>query len=186
MVRSGLAAVVVLLSTLAAAAADLSPRVWDLYSSARYDEALALLDTVDETTLASVERQTLREYRMLCLMALGRTDDATAMAGRLIDANPFYEMTSDSRPPRVVALLEQARRERLPRLGQQGYLEATTAYSEGRYADAELSLQRVLRIVEHARGGTELQDAWLDLLEARAQRFLESVRTHTTTRPVTP
>jgi len=48
-------------------------------------------------------------------------------------------------------------------------------------------LQRVLQIVQHARGGTDLQEAWLDLLEAKTERFLESVREHTAAaRPVAP
>lgn len=183
----GMAVVVVLFWTAASAAADLSPRVWELYSTARYDEALALLDTADESGVHARERQTLREYRLLCLVALGRTDDAARVARLLIEADPFYALTGESRPPRVVALLDDVRRSHLPPLGQQRYIDATTAYNDGRYTDAERLLQSVLQVVQHARGGDAQQEAWLDILESKTQGFLASVRDHlSATRPVAP
>ena len=49
----------------------------DLYASARYDEALAVLDDLHPAADTPVtERRSIEQYRSLCLLALGRTAEA--------------------------------------------------------------------------------------------------------------
>ena len=43
----------------------------DLYASARYDEALAVLNGLPSDAVAS-DRKSIEQYRSLCLLALGR------------------------------------------------------------------------------------------------------------------
>src|SRR6187401_1533590 len=54
----------------------------ELYATARYDEALALLNSIRTSEATDpAERKTIEQYRSLCLLALGRTQEAeTAIA----------------------------------------------------------------------------------------------------------
>ena len=49
----------------------------DLYASARYDEALAVLNGLG-SGLDAPERKSIEQYRSLCLLALGRGTEAEA------------------------------------------------------------------------------------------------------------
>ena len=50
----------------------------DLYASARYDEALAVLNELrpSDSATAVVDRKSIEQYRSLCLLALGRGTEA--------------------------------------------------------------------------------------------------------------
>ena len=47
-----------------------------LYASASYDEALALLDRLQRQELTPSEIRVVNQQRVLCLLALGRAQDA--------------------------------------------------------------------------------------------------------------
>ena len=53
----------------------------DLYASARYDEALAVLNGLPSDAVAS-DRKSIEQYRSLCLLALGR--EAPRQRARLL------------------------------------------------------------------------------------------------------
>ena len=73
----------------------------DLYASARYDEALAMLNGVRQqesgnpTNLRYVE-----QYRSLCLLALGRGAEAEAAIAVVVASDPMYQPTETEASPR--------------------------------------------------------------------------------------
>src|SRR5687767_10745126 len=68
----------------------------DLYASARYDEALAVLNgLLGGDRLSSAELKTIEQYRSLCLLALGRADEAEAAIASVVTADPFYKPSEE-------------------------------------------------------------------------------------------
>src|SRR3954466_5365952 len=64
----------------------------DLYASARYDEALAVLNDLRPDTASGpvTERRTIEQYRSLCLLALGRGSEAESAIAAVVTADPAY------------------------------------------------------------------------------------------------
>ena len=90
----------------------------DLYTSAAYEEALALL--------TNLHNDKADQYRAFCLFALGRTSEATSVAEHLIAADPLLELESDA-SPRIAAMFTDARRRLLPALARDQYRSARAA-----------------------------------------------------------
>lgn len=171
--------VLLFLSRHPVVAQDLVAHARELYANAYYDEALIVLEGIESNALAAGEQQTIREYRVLCLIALDRVDDAVRMIEQMIDADPFYRPAAERRPRRLMTLFEQVRRERLPALGRERYATATVAFDEHRNADAADGFAFVLRLIDEAKeagSSGEQDDHELTRLKAFATRFLELVR----------
>ena len=60
----------------------------DLYASARYDEALSVLNGL--RIGESVDRKSVEQYRSLCLLALGRASEAETAIAAVVTADPTY------------------------------------------------------------------------------------------------
>src|SRR5437870_5435101 len=76
----------------------------DLYASARYDEALAVLNGMRPTSDDPAgERKWIEQYRSLCLLALGRGTEAEAAIGAAVTADPLFQPTENDASPRVRA-----------------------------------------------------------------------------------
>jgi len=60
----------------------------DLYVSASYDDALAMLGTLSTGSKTMEERQTIDLYRTLCLFALGKTTDADRVIEGMLLRDP--------------------------------------------------------------------------------------------------
>src|SRR5262249_39343692 len=63
----------------------------DLYASARYDEALAVLNGMRPSVDAAVDRKSIEQYRSLCLLALGRGTEAEAAIAAVVTADPTFQ-----------------------------------------------------------------------------------------------
>lgn len=108
----------------------------DLYAAAAYDEALAALDLARQSDLGVDDRVTVEQYRMLCLVALGRTAAAEDAAVSLLETQPDFALDAVAAPPRVRAMLDTTRRRVLPALARRLYAEAKGAFDRGDYTRA--------------------------------------------------
>src|SRR5579862_2440206 len=80
-----------------------------LYASAEYDEALAVLDRLQNA--APVDDSTsIAEYRVFCLLALDRPEEARKNIDRILHDNPLYLPPSDQASPRVQSVFRDVRR----------------------------------------------------------------------------
>ncbi len=61
-----------------------------LYASASYDEALALLDRLQEQQLPPGDIRSVQQSRALCLLALGRSQDAEVAIAAVVNTDPLY------------------------------------------------------------------------------------------------
>jgi TonB family protein len=107
-------------------ASDELDRAKELYRSAAYDEALDLLD--DIPTANSSEGIEVNEYRVFCLVALDRKDDARKAMATLVTASPSYAMSETEAAPRVRTMFAEVRRSLLPSVIQRLYADAKASF----------------------------------------------------------
>src|SRR5687767_9017635 len=91
--------------------------VKDLYASAAYEEALTAVGKMDSET-PNLEAE---EYRVFCLVALGRLDEAEKAVETVLMARPEYHTDSAEASPRIQALFKKVRRRIGPGLVKQMY-----------------------------------------------------------------
>ena len=101
-------------------------RAKELYRSAAYDEALGILDTI--STAAASDSLEVNEFRVFCLVALDRKEEARTAIAALITANPSYELSETQASPRVRAVFKDVRQSLLPTLVQRAYADAKAAF----------------------------------------------------------
>jgi hypothetical protein len=117
----------------------------ELYRSAAYDEALGVLDTI-RASAPSTETLEASEYRVFCLVALDRKDEARNAIAALISANPFYELSETQASPRVRAVFTEVRKSLLPSLVQSAYTETKAAFDR-KDPESATRFERVLTLL---------------------------------------
>src|SRR3954447_27004470 len=120
-------------------------RAKDLYRSAAYDEALNLLNNLPAA--AESEELEAREYRVLCLVALDRRDDAKKAMATLISAEPLYAMSETEASPRVRTMFTEVRRATLPSVIQNTYADAKSMFDR-KDPKAAAAFDRVLTLLK--------------------------------------
>src|SRR2546425_7309950 len=100
----------VLLAASAVAGQDPLTRAKDLYASAAYDEALAVLDQLklDPSPANAVEAG---QYRAFCLLALGRSDEGRKAIAGIVESDPLFQPADTQMSPRLVAVFRDVRRQ---------------------------------------------------------------------------
>lgn len=114
----------------------------ELYASARYDEALAVLNEI-----RSADRRAVEQYRSLCLLALGRTPEAEAAIAALITADPTYQLSEAETSPRVRTVFADVRQRLLPEIATARYAAAKAAYDRKEWKAAEQQFRDVLTLL---------------------------------------
>jgi hypothetical protein len=143
--------VVALASAFLVAASDVAgqdalTRAKDLYASAAYDDALAVLDQLklDSSSPDVVE---VGQYRAFCLLALGRSDEGRKAIAGIIEADPLFQPAETQMSPRLVTVFRDVRRQLLPRIVQQSYAEAKVAFDRKELEAAAIGFDRVLLLL---------------------------------------
>lgn len=138
----------------------------DLYASAAYEDALAVLGRLQRTD-APVEVQ---QYRAFCLIALGRVGEAERAIELVVSANPKYVPTAMDVSPRIQEVFNRTRNQVLPEIARQRYVEAKRALDR---KDRDAAVSGFAAVVELIDGATpDLREA-LDELRFLAAGFLD-------------
>jgi hypothetical protein len=141
----------------------------DLYASARYDEALSVLNGLRLGD--SADRRSVEQYRSLCLLALGRASEAESAIAAVVKEDPTYR-PGESESPRVRATFAEVRKRLLPEITTTRYQVAKLAYDRRDWAAAESQFRTVLALIDDPDNVGRLSD-----LRVLAAGFLElSVR----------
>ena len=135
----------------AAAPAQAQPslgKAKELYASANYDEALTMFNMLGSglsgDSAQTEDAASIAMYRVLCLVAVGRTAEVDAAIDRLVAQHPLYRPPSDELSPRIRTAVSTARVRVLPALVQRRYEESKTAYDRGEFATAGAGFKWVL------------------------------------------
>jgi hypothetical protein len=108
-----------------------------LYASARYDEALDLLDRLRfEAAGSPTDALALEKHRALCLLALGREGEAESAFAGVVAVDPSYLPDTREVAPSVRLFFRDVRRRMLPGIVRARYVEAKGAYDRHEYETA--------------------------------------------------
>src|SRR5215212_5806480 len=117
----------------------------ELYRTAAYDEALSFLERISTTdTTDAIE---VYEYRVFCLVALDRKDEARKAMAALVTASPSYAMSETDAAPRVRTMFTEVRRSLLPGVVQRAYAEAKASFDR-KDPKATAQFDRVLALLK--------------------------------------
>lgn len=132
-----------LMTGTVAAGQDSIAAARDLYASAAYEDALAVLNRLPDAGRAIDEARAIEQYRAFCLLALGRTAEAEHAIEAVVAAEPGYRPSTDL-SPRVRTAFSDVRRRVLPGIIQQKYMQAKAAYDRKEFANSAAQFDRVL------------------------------------------
>ncbi len=136
------AALLVMTAPLAANEQESIAAARDLYASAAYEDALALLNKLPAGRSID-EANAIEQYKAFCLLALGRTAEAEHAIETVVASEPTYRPSGDL-SPRVRNAFTEVRRRVLPSIIQQKYAAAKTAFDKKEYASAVAGFSQVL------------------------------------------
>ena len=146
-----------------------------LYNAAAYEEALTLL--------APVKAPEAQQYKALCMLALGRSQDAIGAVESLVSALPTFEPSADEVPPRFVTLVSEAKRRLLPSIARRAFAEAREQFRNGAREDSLPKFELVLTLASNP-AFKEASDA--EDLRTLASGFIELARASAPARPEPP
>jgi TonB family protein len=109
-----------------------------LYDAAAYEDAL--------TVLSPVDMPEAQQYKALCLLALGRTQDAAGAVEKLVTAQPTFEPSAQDVPPRFVTLVSDTKRKLLPALARRAFNEGRDQFRNGSREEALVRFNMVMTL----------------------------------------
>jgi TonB family protein len=146
-----LAVVLLLLAMPAGAAAavqDSLAAARDLYTTADYREALAMLTRLRPSATTPADTRSIDQYRAFALFALGQTAEAEVVVEGIAGIDPTWTLPAGEAPPRLATLFAQARERALPGVLRQRLAAARALYSEKRYDASAEAFTAVLLLLE--------------------------------------
>ena len=116
----------------------------ELYASASYDDALAVLNRLRAADHPAGQSRAIEQYRAFCLLALGRAADAQQAIEAVVVAEPSYQPDENDVSPRVRTAFADVRRRMLPTIIQQKYAQAKIAFDRKDFKAAASGFSQVL------------------------------------------
>lgn len=154
-----IAGVLLVCNPVTAAAQDALTQVKGFYESADYEAALKVLDTLNGKTPNSEAAA----YRVFCLVALGRRDEAKAAVESIVRADPQFRPSEAQVSPRLRSFFEDVRKPLLVEIAWQTYAGAKSAFDAKNFQLALTNFDRVIAFVDEA-GSAEPGAADLKML----------------------
>jgi tetratricopeptide (TPR) repeat protein len=155
--------------TTRASAQDALQAVKDLYASAAYEDALSAVAEVGALAPSTETAQ----YRVLCLVALGRMPEADHEVETLLTAEPEYRPDAAQASPRILALFSQVRHRIGPGLVKRAYQQGRAAMDRKDREEAIAQFEALLRLADDE----EVQDdAMVGEMKVLGAGFLELSR----------
>jgi TonB family protein len=145
----------------------------ELYASARYDEALLVLNGLRPGP-GGGDLKSIEQYRSLCLLALGRGAEAEAAIAAVVSADPMYLPSEAEASPRVRTAFSEVRQRQLPEIARARYAAAKATFDRKHFPQAEQQFRELLRLIDDPDMGGRLSDlrvlvaGFLDLSTASA------------------
>jgi TonB family protein len=146
---SSLCLVTALLLTTAGrvAAQDSLAAARDLYTAAAYEDALVVLNRLRAPSDLSDSGRAIQQYRVFCLLALGRSAEADRAIEGIIAIDPQYRPSDSDASPRIRTAFSDVRRKMLPTIIQQRYGQAKQAFDARDFAVASDGFKQVVELL---------------------------------------
>jgi TonB family protein len=145
-----LAAAIMFVAASALGAASAGAADLDLarsrYEEAAYEDALKILDGVEPSTAS--QRVQVEQYRALCHIALGHTEDAERAVIALVDADPTYLPPTTIASPKVLSIVAEARRRHIPAVARKLLDSGRAAFAEKNMTLAAEQFSLLLKLLD--------------------------------------
>ena len=151
---------------------DSLQRVRDLYASAAYEEALSTAGRLTPVDSAVADPQIL-QYRVFCLVALGRSQEAEQEVEAVLASNPRYHPEASEASPRIQEIFARVRRRVGPARVQQLYLAGKASMDR---KDREAAIAQFEEMVGLAEDPDVRADAHVAELRLLGAGFLDLSR----------
>ena len=115
-----------------------------LYASAEYTSALSMLNALSNVDSPREERRAIALYRTLCLLAVGRGQEADRAIESMVSADPLYRPDADEIPPRMRTAIAEARKRMLPAILQEKYKDSKAAFDRQDFSRAAFGFKEML------------------------------------------
>ncbi len=133
------------MSGTTAFAQDVLSRAKTFYASASYEEALATLTALHGKT-AGAESTEAALYEV-CLVALGRSDEAKRTIETIVKADPEYRLTDAQASPRVRTMFDAVRKPLLTGILRESYTRGRDAFDRKDLPATLKEFDRVIALV---------------------------------------
>src|SRR3954466_4961545 len=158
-------------TTSIAGAQDALKSVKELYASAAYEDALSAVGKIDGDGAPSLEAE---QYRVFCLVALGRMDEAAQAVEEVLNINPEYRPDAAQASPRIQSLFSEVRRRIGPALVKRMYQQGRAAMDR---KDREVAISQFEAMLRIANDPDVKSDATIGELKELGSGFLELSKT---------
>ena len=145
----------------------------ELYASAAYDDALAVLNRLRSSDHPASQKRAIEQYRAFCLLALGRSTDAEQAIEAVVAAEPTFQPGESDASPRIRSAFTTVRRRMLPSIIQQKYAESKAAFDRKEFAAAAEGFTQVLTALADQDVAAEARQSPLADLRVLAGGFQE-------------
>ena len=145
-ISGGLLSAAITLWPAALFAQDSLSAARELYASAAYEDALAVLSRLNAAGMRPDDGRTADQYRALCLLALGKTAEASQAIEAVVAGQPLYRPSEGEVSPRVRAAFSDVRQRVLPGLVQQRYAQYKMAFDRRDYQTASVGFNELLAL----------------------------------------
>jgi len=140
------ALIAVMAPAASAVAQDSLSAARDLYASAAYEDALAVLNRLEPIAQAS-DRLAVKQYQAFCLVALRRTTEADQAIEAVLSDEPAYSPAVADASPRIISAFESGRQRVLPAIMQRKYAHAKARFDRQEFAGAVAEFDQVLKVL---------------------------------------
>ncbi len=179
----GAAVLVGTVSVVPAQAQDALQQIKTLYASAAYEDALSVIARAQTTG----RRPEFEQYRVFCLVALGRTAEAEKAIASVVEADPSFVPDAREMSPRIREMFARTRKALVPDIAQRLYLDGREALDRKDKPAAVAKFEAVVRLIDSTAGdksggGAEGSDSvgpLLSELRLLASGFLDLSRVAT-------
>ena len=150
-----------------------------LYASAAYEDALSMVGRL-QTRERKLE---FEQYRVFCLVALGRTAEAEEVIAAVVAENPTFVPDAGETSPRIQGMFQRIRSGLVPEMAQRMYVEARAAWNRKDKAAAAGQFAALVQLIDSAgridgggQANAEKAEPMLSELRLLASGFLDLSR----------
>src|SRR5215831_16618330 len=144
---SSVVAGLILLAAGQLAAQDSLAAARDLYAAAAYEDALVVLNRLRAPADLADGGRAIQQYRVFCLLALGRSAEAERAIEVIVSTDPQYRPSESDASPRIRSAFSDVRRRMLPTIIQQRYSQAKTAFDSKDFGAAAEGFKQVVELL---------------------------------------
>ena len=117
-----------------------------LYASAAYEDALSMVGRLQATG----RKPEFEQYRVYCLVALGRTAEAEKAIASVVVEHPTFLPDAEETSPRIQEMFLRIRRGLVPEIAQRMYMDARAAWNRKDTSAASTQFASLIQFIDTA------------------------------------